>query len=99
MSGIADPAARGQLKRKKTRHDLGGAIQACAGGAEATKAGSRPLEGFADESRRQGALDFELGWPGTRAGGPGSNGHVLLLPPKACLRNQCGLGESGWPPD
>lgn len=27
VSGIANPAARGQLKRNKTRHDLGGAIQ------------------------------------------------------------------------
>lgn len=33
-------------------------------------------------------LDVELEWPGTRAGETGSNGHVLLLPPKACLRDQ-----------
>lgn len=101
MSGIADPAARGQLERKKTRHGLGGSIKACGGGAEATKTGSTPpevSEGFDDEAS-QARLDVELEWLGTRPEETCSSGHVLLLPPKACLRDQYGLGESGCPPD
>lgn len=39
MPGIADPAASGQLKRNETGPDLAGSIQACAGGAEATRVG------------------------------------------------------------
>lgn len=101
VPGIADPAARGQSEHKKTRHDLSGSIKACGGGAEATKAGCTRLrisEIFDDEAS-QGRLDVELEWLVTRPEETGSNGHVLLLPPKACLRDQYGLGESGCPPE
>lgn len=62
------------------------------------KLAGRLLRVFADEARSQGGLDVELEWPGTRAGETGSNGHVLLLPPKACLRDQPVWTRGKWLP-
>lgn len=56
-SGIADPAARGQLERKKSRHGLGGSIKACGDGAEATKTGSTPLRFLRDSMTRRARQD------------------------------------------